>query len=57
MAGQASARAKGKLGGRPKILDDKKKALAKTMHNNKDISVKKIFANVEYWECNILSIY
>ncbi|KPA18789.1 resolvase [Candidatus Magnetomorum sp. HK-1] len=42
MAGQASARAKGKLGGRPKILDDKKIAFAKTMHKNKDISVNDI---------------
>jgi len=42
MAGLSSARARGKLGGRPKILDDKKIALAKTMHKNKEISVKEI---------------
>jgi len=42
MAGLSSARARGKLGGRPKVLDDKRVALAKTMHKNKEITVKEI---------------
>jgi len=42
MAGLAAARARGKLGGRPKALDVKQVALAKTMYQNKEISVKDI---------------
>lgn len=42
MAGLASARARGKLGGRPRVMDDKKAAMARSMHRDKDLSVKEI---------------
>lgn len=42
LAGLASARARGRLGGRPKALDQKKITQARAMHRNKDISVKEI---------------
>ena len=42
MAGLASARSRGKLGGRPRLLDAKQVALAKAMYKNKEISVKDI---------------
>lgn len=46
MAGLASARARGKLGGRPKVLDEKKIALAKAMYQDKQNSVKDICATL-----------
>ena len=42
MAGLDSARARGKLGGRPKVMDDKKAAMARSMHRDKDLPVKEI---------------
>ena len=42
MAGLASARARGRLGGRPKSLDAKKVALAKAMFKDKNNSVRDI---------------
>jgi DNA invertase Pin-like site-specific DNA recombinase len=42
MAGLASARARGRLGGRPKALNAKKAALARTMFKDKNNSVKDI---------------
>ncbi|MEM9186161.1 MAG: helix-turn-helix domain-containing protein [Planctomycetota bacterium] len=42
MAGLESARARGKLGGRPRVMDDKKAAMARSMHRDKDLSVKEI---------------
>ena len=41
-AGLASARARGRLGGRPRALDEKKVILAKAMYDSKDASVKDI---------------
>ena len=42
MAGLASARARGKMGGRPRVLDAKKVSLAKSMYRDKENSVKDI---------------
>ena len=42
MAGLTSARARGKLGGRPKLLDSKKVIIAKAMYHDKQIPVKDI---------------
>lgn len=42
MAGLESARARGKLGGRPKVMDAKKAAMARSMHQDKNLSVKEI---------------
>jgi DNA invertase Pin-like site-specific DNA recombinase len=42
MAGIASARARGRLGGRPKAMNAKMVEQAKAMHNNKDISISEI---------------
>lgn len=41
-AGLAAARARGKKGGRPKVMDKKKIAIAKSMMADKDISVNDI---------------
>jgi DNA invertase Pin-like site-specific DNA recombinase len=46
VAGLASAKARGKLGGRPKSLDEKKIALAKAMYNDKRVSVNDICATL-----------
>lgn len=46
MAGLAAARARGRLGGRPKVLDDKKVSLAKAMYKDKNTSVKDICATL-----------
>ena len=46
MAGLASARARGRLGGRPKALDDKQVALAKAMHADKSIPIKDICSSL-----------
>ena len=42
MAGLNSARARGRLGGRPKVMDDKKAAMARSMHQDDELSVKEI---------------
>ena len=42
MAGLASARVRGRMGGRPKALDEKKIALAQAMHHDKKIPIKEI---------------
>ena len=42
LAGIASARARGRLGGRPKLLDAKKLALASAMHADKEVLIKDI---------------
>ncbi len=44
LAGLASARARGRQGGRPKALDDKKAAMARAMHQDKTLPVKEIYA-------------
>jgi DNA invertase Pin-like site-specific DNA recombinase len=41
-AGLNAARARGRVGGRPRLMDDKKVAMAKTMMNDKNIPVKDI---------------
>lgn len=47
-AGLEAARARGKKGGRPKVMDEKKIAMAKTLMSDKDNSIADI--------CNILKI-
>ena len=47
-AGLFSAKSRGRFGGRPKVMDSKKIALARSMHNNPDTPVKEI--------CNALKI-
>lgn len=47
LAGLASARARGKLGGRPKSMTDKQISLAKAMYEDKRNSVKDICATLE----------
>jgi DNA invertase Pin-like site-specific DNA recombinase len=47
-AGLTAARARGRKGGRPKIMDEKKIALAKTLHNDKTQNISDI--------CKILGI-
>ncbi len=42
LAGLAAARARGKLGGRPKALDTKQATLARALYNAKEPSVKEI---------------
>lgn len=42
MAGLASARARGRLGGRPKLLDHKKTAQAQVMHKDNSLPIKDI---------------
>jgi DNA invertase Pin-like site-specific DNA recombinase len=42
LAGIASARARGRLGGRPRLLDAKKVALAKVMHADKTTAIDDI---------------
>ncbi len=42
LAGLAAARARGRLGGRPKALDDKKRKLAIDLYNKQDMMVKDI---------------
>jgi DNA invertase Pin-like site-specific DNA recombinase len=42
MAGLNSARARGRLGGRPKVMDEKKAAMARSMHQDENLSVKEI---------------
>ena len=42
LAGIASARARGRLGGRPKLLDAKKVALARLMHADKQVAINDI---------------
>lgn len=42
LAGLASARARGRMGGRPRALDEKKIAQAKAMHADKSIPIKEI---------------
>lgn len=42
MAGLNSARARGRLSGRPKVMDAKKAAMARWMHRSKDTPVKEI---------------
>ncbi len=46
MAGLTSARARGKIGGRPKVLDEKKIVLAKAMYQDKQNSVRDICATL-----------
>ena len=41
-AGLSAARARGRLGGRPKILDDDKKKVVMDLYNERKITVKKI---------------
>ncbi|MBL6991860.1 MAG: recombinase family protein [Bacteriovoracaceae bacterium] len=48
MAGLAAARARGRVGGRPKALDEKQAQQLKTMYNDNNISIKDI--------CSTLSI-
>jgi len=42
LAGLAAARNRGKIGGRKKALDDKKLAMARTMHNDKNVNIDDI---------------
>ncbi len=42
MAGLASARARGRMGGRPRVLDAKKIAQARALHSTKTIPIKEI---------------
>ena len=42
MAGLNSARARGRLGGRPKVMTDKKATMARSMHQDDNLSVKEI---------------
>ena len=42
LAGLAAARARGRLGGRPKALDTKQAALARALYNAKEPTVKEI---------------
>lgn len=42
LAGLESARARGRMGGRPKALDKKKAAMARSMHRDKNLTVKEI---------------
>ena len=42
MAGLNAARARGRLGGRPKALDENKIAQAKALYKDKDLSIKEI---------------
>ena len=42
MAGLMAARARGRLGGRPKALDDAKIAQANALYKDKDLSIKEI---------------
>ena len=42
MAGLESARARGRMGGRPKAMDKKKSAMARSMHRDKNLTVKEI---------------
>ncbi len=42
MAGLASARARGRLGGRPKLFDHQKTAQAHAMHKDNSLSIKDI---------------
>jgi DNA invertase Pin-like site-specific DNA recombinase len=42
LAGLAAARARGRMGGRPKVLDEKKIAQAQAMHSAKMIPIKEI---------------
>ena len=46
MAGLAAARARGRLGGRPRSLEDKQVTLAKAMYKDKSNSVKDICATL-----------
>jgi DNA invertase Pin-like site-specific DNA recombinase len=46
LAGLASARARGRLGGRPQALNEKKRVLARSMYRNKDIPVREICATL-----------
>jgi DNA invertase Pin-like site-specific DNA recombinase len=45
-AGLASARARGRMGGRPKALSPKQLAQARAMHADKDITIKEICATL-----------
>ncbi len=47
LAGIASARARGRLGGRPKLLDTKKVALARAMHADKTVAIRDICATLQ----------
>jgi DNA invertase Pin-like site-specific DNA recombinase len=42
LAGLESARARGRMGGRPKAMDKKKSAMARSMHRDKNLTVKQI---------------
>ena len=42
MAGLESARARGRLGGRPKALNKKKATFARKMHRDKNMTVSEI---------------
>jgi len=44
LAGIASARARGRMGGRPRLLDPKKVALARAMHADKTVAISDICA-------------
>jgi len=46
MAGLASARARGRLGGRPPVLDEKTRALAISLYNDQNNMVKDICATL-----------
>ena len=46
LAGLASARARGRMGGRPKLLDAKKVALARAMHADKATAITDICATL-----------
>ena len=48
VAGLEAARARGRNGGRPKVMDEEKLTLAKTLYENKELSIKQI--------CNSLNI-
>jgi DNA invertase Pin-like site-specific DNA recombinase len=42
LAGLESARARGRMGGRPRAMDKKKAAMARSMHRDKNLTVKEI---------------
>ncbi len=47
LAGLAAARARGRLGGRPKIYDDDKVRMAKRLHADKTIEIKDILNTLD----------
>ncbi|HDK27857.1 MAG TPA: recombinase family protein [Candidatus Atribacteria bacterium] len=50
-AGLASARSRGRIGGRPKKMTDEKVKMAKSLHANKDLKVKDICKELDVGRC------